>query len=53
VRVALTGKGRKLIEAIFPGHAARAARLFGALTADEQEQLRTLCRKVGTAVGRA
>lgn len=53
VRVALTGKGRRLIQEIFPAHAARAARLFGALTADEQEQLRRLCRKLGTGAGAA
>jgi MarR family transcriptional regulator, 2-MHQ and catechol-resistance regulon repressor len=51
VRVALTGKGRKLIQEIFPAHAARVARLFGALTGAEQEDLRRLCRKLGTAVG--
>jgi MarR family transcriptional regulator, 2-MHQ and catechol-resistance regulon repressor len=51
VRVALTGKGRKLIQEIFPAHAFRVARLFGVLTVDEQEDLRRLCRKLGTAVG--
>jgi MarR family 2-MHQ and catechol resistance regulon transcriptional repressor len=53
VRVALTGKGRRLIEDIFPAHAARVARLFGVLTQEEQEQLRQLCRKLGIAVGTA
>ncbi len=51
VRVALTGKGRKLIQDIFPDHAAEAARLFGVLADDEQDQLRRLCRKLGTGVG--
>lgn len=51
VRVALTGKGRKLVQEIFPAHAQRAARLFRVLTSDEQEQLRRLCRKLGTGVG--
>jgi MarR family 2-MHQ and catechol resistance regulon transcriptional repressor len=50
VRVALTGKGRKLIQEIFPAHARTVARLFGVLTAEEQDQLRRLCRKLGTAV---
>ena len=53
VRVALTGKGRKLVQEIFPAHAQRAARLFSVLTSDEQEQLRRLCRKLGTEVGSA
>ena len=53
VRVALTGKGRKLVQEIFPAHAQRAARLFRVLTSDEQEQLRRLCRKLGTRVGSA
>ena len=52
VRVALTGKGRKLIEEIFPGHARTAARLFAALTADEQDELRRLCRTLGMAAAR-
>lgn len=53
VRVALTGKGRRLIEGLFPAHAERVARVFGVLTADEQEELRRLCRKLGTAADKA
>lgn len=53
VRVALTGKGRRLIEEIFPGHAEGVARVFGVLTADEQEELRRLCRKLGRAAAEA
>lgn len=53
VRVALTGKGRKLIEEIFPGHAQAAARIFGVLDDDEQEELRRLCRKLGTSAASA
>jgi MarR family 2-MHQ and catechol resistance regulon transcriptional repressor len=49
VRVALTGKGRKLIQDIFPGHAQAAARVFEVLDEDEQEELRRLCRKLGTS----
>ncbi len=52
VRVALTSKGRKLIEEIFPGHAKAVAKLFGGLTDQEQEELRRLCRKLGVAAGR-
>jgi MarR family 2-MHQ and catechol resistance regulon transcriptional repressor len=53
VRVALTGKGRRLIEEIFPRHAAAVARRFGVLTGEEQEQLRRLCRKLGLGAGTA
>ena len=53
VRVALTGKGRALIRDIFPAHAATVGRLFGVLTTKEQEELRRLCRKLGTGVGPA
>ena len=53
VRVALTGKGRKRIESLFPAHAERVARVFSALTAEEQEHLRRLCRKLGTAAAEA
>jgi MarR family 2-MHQ and catechol resistance regulon transcriptional repressor len=49
VRVALTSKGRRLIEDLFPSHAEKVARVFSALSADEQEELRRLCRKLGTA----
>jgi len=53
VRVALTGKGRRLIQEIFPVHAETVARLFSLLTEEEQEQLRRLCRKLGIGVGTA
>jgi MarR family 2-MHQ and catechol resistance regulon transcriptional repressor len=53
VRVALTGKGRKLIQDIFPPHAEAAARLFRVLSDEEQDELRRLCRKLGTGVGAA
>ena len=53
VRVALTGKGRKLIQDVFPAHVAGVARAFRALTAGEQEELRRLCRKLGTGMGSA
>ena len=53
VRVALTGKGRRLIQEIFPAHAETVTRLFSVLTEEEQEQLRRLCRKLGIGVGAA
>ena len=52
VRVNLTGAGRTLIEKIFPSHAKELARQIAkGLTAAEQDELRRLCRKLGTAVG--
>ena len=53
VRVALTGKGRKLIQGIFPSHAAAAVQIFGVLSAAEQEELRRLCRTLGKAAAGA
>jgi MarR family transcriptional regulator, 2-MHQ and catechol-resistance regulon repressor len=50
VRVALTSKGRKLIEGVFPGHVQSICRVLGTLTGEEQEELRRLCRKLGRAV---
>jgi MarR family 2-MHQ and catechol resistance regulon transcriptional repressor len=49
VRVALTGKGRKLIGELFPAHARRVARRFSVLEPREQEELRRLCRKLGVS----
>lgn len=49
VRVSLTPQGRRLIQRVFPAHASRIADLMGALTADEQEQLARLCKKLGLA----
>ena len=50
VRVALTKEGRKLISGIFPEHALEVTKLLQSLTAVEQEDLRRLCRKLGTSV---
>src|SRR5687768_14324625 len=47
VRVALTGKGRRLIQEIFPEHAATVSRLMAVLDPEEQDELRRLCRKLG------
>jgi MarR family 2-MHQ and catechol resistance regulon transcriptional repressor len=43
----LTAKGRKLISQVFPQHAKEIAREMNRLTANEQEELRRLCRKLG------
>lgn len=50
VRVELTRKGHILISGIFPDHAVEVTRLFQALTPREQEDLRRLCRKLGTSI---
>jgi len=47
VSVHLTTKGKRLIERIFPEHAAAVRREMSCLTAAEQESLRRLCRKLG------
>jgi MarR family transcriptional regulator, 2-MHQ and catechol-resistance regulon repressor len=47
VVVHLTPKGRRLIERIFPEHAATIAREMSVLSPEEQEMLRVLCRKLG------
>lgn len=47
--VALTPSGRRQIEGVFAGHARRVTELFEPLSADEQERLRSLCRRLGKA----
>ena len=47
VTVHLTEKGRCLINAYFPRHAKAIEAEMSALTADEQEELGRLCRKLG------
>jgi len=47
--VALTGKGRKLMEKSFPRHARLVAKTMGALEPGELDELRRLCRKLGKA----
>lgn len=51
VRVALTAKGRRTIDGIFPAHAKVVVAQFSVLSAREQDQLRDLCRRLGRAVG--
>jgi MarR family 2-MHQ and catechol resistance regulon transcriptional repressor len=47
VTVSLTDSGRELIERIFPEHVRAIVEEMGVLTADEQETLGHLCRKLG------
>jgi MarR family transcriptional regulator, 2-MHQ and catechol-resistance regulon repressor len=46
--VHLTDAGRRLVARVFPGHVEDLVREFGVLTAAEQEELRRLCRALGT-----
>jgi MarR family 2-MHQ and catechol resistance regulon transcriptional repressor len=48
VTVHLTDAGRRLIDRIFPAHVAHVVHEFAVLTASEQEELRRLCRALGT-----
>jgi MarR family 2-MHQ and catechol resistance regulon transcriptional repressor len=52
VRVSLTENGRKLISKIFPEHVKIITQQFRVLTVEEQEELRRLCRKLGTFIGK-
>ena len=47
VTVHLTPAGRRLIEEIFPGQVAAIVEAFSALSADEQDELGRLCKKLG------
>ena len=53
IKVHLTPEGEHLIAGAFPEHAALIARLMGVLRPDEQQQLRSLCRKLGTSLQQA
>jgi MarR family 2-MHQ and catechol resistance regulon transcriptional repressor len=46
VVVELTAPGRDLVGRLFPGHADRVRRAFGALDAGEKRSLAELCRKL-------
>lgn len=49
--VELTKKGAKRVSTAFPRHARLVAKTMGALTGAELDELRRLCRKLGTAQG--
>ncbi|HXN70968.1 MAG TPA: MarR family transcriptional regulator [Candidatus Acidoferrales bacterium] len=44
----LTPKGRRLIKRVVPGHAKMILKEMSQLEPNEQEELRRLCRKLGT-----
>ena len=47
VEVSLTAEGRRLIAGLFPTHARRITRLFGALSSRDQQRLGALCKALG------
>jgi MarR family 2-MHQ and catechol resistance regulon transcriptional repressor len=47
VSVAITEKGRKLMDRIFPAHAQRIQELMERLSPAQQEELGRLCRRLG------
>lgn len=50
VQAKLTAKGHDLIREVFPGHGDFIEDLSGALSADEQEELRLLLKKLGREI---
>jgi len=50
IRAKLTEKGYELIAQVFPGHGSFIEDLSSSLSAEEQEELRTLLKKLGRAV---
>lgn len=51
-RIGLTPKGRRLVQTIFPGHAASIVGVMSRLSPKEQEMLGALCGKLGGTAGR-
>lgn len=50
ITVGLTAEGRALIERVFPEHAGRIVEVMKSLTAQEQDQLSALCKKLGVGL---
>lgn len=50
ITVDLTPEGRALIERVFPEHVKRIVEAFRVLSAEEQDQLGALCKKLGLAL---
>lgn len=48
IHVHLTGAGSRMLEAVLPGHVAALVEEFSVLSANEQETLGALCKKLGT-----
>jgi MarR family 2-MHQ and catechol resistance regulon transcriptional repressor len=50
IQAKLTDKGKALIAEVFPGHGEYIERLAGHLAESEQEEMRGLLKKLGTAI---
>jgi len=50
LEIHLAAKGRRLTERILPGHVAGIVRDMSRLGADELNELRRLCRQLGTEI---
>jgi MarR family 2-MHQ and catechol resistance regulon transcriptional repressor len=50
ITVTLTPDGRRLITDLFPKHARRITRLFGALSLRDQQRLGALCKTLGRSI---
>jgi MarR family transcriptional regulator, 2-MHQ and catechol-resistance regulon repressor len=50
VSVALSDSGRELIEEVLPGHVEAISEAFSVLSAEEQELLGALCKRVGLSL---
>jgi MarR family 2-MHQ and catechol resistance regulon transcriptional repressor len=48
ITVQLTETGRQKIQSVFPHHVEDVVEAFSVLSGEEQEQLRILCRRLGT-----
>jgi MarR family 2-MHQ and catechol resistance regulon transcriptional repressor len=47
IDILLTAEGQNLVDQVLPKHVAGVVNTFGVLTPDEQEQLGSLCRRLG------
>lgn len=47
VHIKLTPEGRKLIEKVLPDHVMLIARRFAAISPNQQDELREICRRLG------
>jgi MarR family 2-MHQ and catechol resistance regulon transcriptional repressor len=50
IDVSLTVQGRRLIAGLFPIHARRITRLFGALSPRDQQRLAAACKTLGRSI---
>lgn len=51
VNVSLTAAGKRQVERVLPGHVTAITKRFAAITPEQQEYLRRLCRQLGKGYG--